>query len=67
MHAVMASGFATMSGTVMAAYIAFGAEPAHLITSSVMAAPASLAFSKLFYPETETSKTLTENIEIEQT
>jgi pyrimidine nucleoside transport protein len=34
-HAIMTSGFATVSGTVFAAYIAFGAEPAHLITASV--------------------------------
>lgn len=65
-HAVMSSGFATVSGTVLAAYISYGAEPAHLITSSVMAAPGNLAFSKLFYPETEESKTTAENIAIEK-
>lgn len=62
----MASGFATVSGTVLAAYISYGAEPAHLITSSVMAAPAVLAFSKLFYPETEKSQTTSDNIIIEK-
>jgi pyrimidine nucleoside transport protein len=31
-HAVMTSGFSTVSGSVMVAYIAFGAEPSHLIT-----------------------------------
>lgn len=62
----MASGFATVSGTVLAAYIRYGAEPAHLITSSVMAAPAVLGYSKLFYPETEKSKTTAENIAIEK-
>lgn len=30
----MASGFATVSGTTLAAYIKFGAEPSHMITSS---------------------------------
>lgn len=65
-HAIMASGFATVSGTVLAAYIGYGAEPAHLVTASVMAAPATLSFSKLIYPETEVSKTTSENIVIEK-
>ena len=52
-HAVMTSGFATIAGTVMAAYITFGVSPAHLLSASVMSAPAALAFAKLLYPETE--------------
>ena len=62
----MASGFATTSGTVLAAYVSFGAEPAHLITSSVMAAPAALAFAKIMYPETDVSQTTSDNIKIEE-
>ena len=31
-HSIMVSGFATVSGTVLAAYISFGAEAQHLIT-----------------------------------
>lgn len=62
----MASGFATVSGTVLAAYISYGAEASHLITSSVMAAPAALAFSKLFFPEEEESKTKSDNIAVEK-
>ncbi|CAD6217221.1 GSCOCG00004731001-RA-CDS [Cotesia congregata] len=65
-HSVMTSGFASVSGTVLAAYISFGAQPAHLITASVMAAPASLAFSKLFYPETEKSQTTFKNIPLQK-
>jgi pyrimidine nucleoside transport protein len=65
LHAVMSSGYATVSGTVLAAYISFGAEPAHLITASVMAAPATLAFTKLIYPEVEESKTSSSNIKME--
>jgi pyrimidine nucleoside transport protein len=60
----MSSGYATVSGTVLAAYISFGADPAHLITASVMAAPATLAFTKLIYPETEESKTSSSNIKM---
>lgn len=65
-HSIMVSGFATVSGTVLAAYINFGAEAQHLITASVMAAPASLFFSKLIFPETEESKTTSENIQMEK-
>jgi nucleoside permease NupC len=49
-------------GSVMAAYISFGAQPVHLLTASVMSAPAALCISKLFYPETEQSKTTAENM-----
>ncbi|KAM7344050.1 concentrative nucleoside transporter 2 [Cochliomyia hominivorax] len=65
-HSIMVSGFATVSGTVLAAYLSFGASAAHLITSSVMAAPATLAISKLYLPETEESKTTSNNIELEK-
>jgi len=54
----MTGGFATIAGTVLAAYIGFGINPAQLISASVMAAPTALAFSKLFYPETEKSRFL---------
>ncbi|EDW79830.1 uncharacterized protein Dwil_GK17994 [Drosophila willistoni] len=66
-HSIMVSGFATVSGTVLAAYLSFGASAAHLITSSVMAAPATLAISKLYMPETEVSQTTSESIELEKT
>ncbi|EDW36104.1 GL17615 [Drosophila persimilis] len=66
LHTICTSGYATVAGTVLGAYISFGASPAHLITASVMAAPASLAFSKLFYPETEESQTRSENIQLEK-
>ena len=66
MHAIMVSAYSTVSGTVLAAYISFGAEARHLITASVIAAPASLFFSKLMFPETEESKTSSKNIQLEK-
>ncbi|KAL6438681.1 hypothetical protein ACFW04_004589 [Cataglyphis niger] len=66
LHAILSSGFSTISGSTLAAYIAFGAEPAHLITASVMSAPTALSYSKLFYPETEKSLTKFENIKLEK-
>ncbi|XP_009934761.2 solute carrier family 28 member 3 [Opisthocomus hoazin] len=53
LHAVMTAGFSTIAGSVLGAYISFGVSAAHLLTASVMSAPAALATSKLFWPETE--------------
>lgn len=50
----------------MAAYIAFGVDPAHLISATLMSAPASLCYAKLFYPETEESKNTVDNIVLEK-
>ncbi|XP_011058872.1 PREDICTED: solute carrier family 28 member 3 isoform X2 [Acromyrmex echinatior] len=63
---VLQSIMSTTLCTVLAAYISFGAKPAHLITASIMSAPTSLAYSKLFYPETEQSLTKSENIKLEK-
>lgn len=46
----------------MSAYISFGISASHLLSASVMSAPAALAFAKLFYPETEKSQTKAEDI-----
>ncbi|XP_066975382.1 uncharacterized transporter HI_0519-like [Macrobrachium rosenbergii] len=64
LHAVMTGGFATIAGSVLAAYISFGVDPTHLLSASVMSAPAALAFAKLFYPETKVSKTGVNDIRI---
>ncbi|TVY90516.1 Solute carrier family 28 member [Lachnellula willkommii] len=53
LHQIMTSGFATISGSVLAAYIGMGMSALALISSCVMSIPASLAISKLRYPETE--------------
>ncbi|KAJ8380903.1 hypothetical protein SKAU_G00016810 [Synaphobranchus kaupii] len=55
-HAVMTGGFATIAGSVLGAFISFGIQASHLLTASVMSAPASLAIAKTFWPETETPK-----------
>lgn len=65
LHAIMTGGFATIAGSVLAAYISFGVDAVHLISASVMNAPAALALSKLFYPETEESRTTTKDVNIE--
>lgn len=68
LHSVMTGGFATIAGGVMAAYISFGVPAEHLIAASVMSAPAALAISKIFYPETEKSLTVgTVQLKVEKT
>ena len=62
----MTGGFATIAGTVLAAYIGFGIPANQLISGSVMAAPTALAVSKLIYPESEESKTTFQNIKMEK-
>lgn len=65
LHAIMTGGFATIAGSVLAAYIEYGVSASHLLSASVMSAPAALAISKLMYPETEIPETLNEeNIEL---
>ena len=49
---VMLSGFATISGGMMAVYVGFGAQAGYLLTASLMAAPASLMMAKILCPET---------------
>ncbi|KAL8900001.1 MAG: hypothetical protein Q9192_001288 [Flavoplaca navasiana] len=57
LHQVMTSGFATIAGSVLVAYISLGVNGQALISSCVMSIPASLAISKLRYPETEETLT----------
>ncbi|CAD5120103.1 DgyrCDS8683 [Dimorphilus gyrociliatus] len=47
----MTSGFATVTGSLFAAYISFGISPTHLVAASIMSAPASLVISKLLVPD----------------
>jgi concentrative nucleoside transporter, CNT family len=61
--ALMVGGMATIAGGVLAAYVAFGERAGrldmagHLLTASVMSAPAGLLMAKIILPETEPSET----------
>ncbi|RDI86284.1 hypothetical protein Vi05172_g3763 [Venturia inaequalis] len=57
LHQIMCSGFATIAGSVLVAYINLGVNGQALISSCVMSIPASLAISKMRYPETEETLT----------
>jgi len=54
---VMTSGMAHVSGGIMAAYIAFGIDPKHLLSAVIMTAPGTILMAKMLVPETETPKT----------
>jgi CNT family concentrative nucleoside transporter len=62
LHCLMTGGMATIAGSVFGAYVSFlgGGDPAegvrfatHLLTASIMSAPAAVVLAKLFLPETE--------------
>ncbi len=48
---IMVAGFATVAGGVMAAYVKMGIDAGHLVTASVIAAPASIVIAKILQPE----------------
>ncbi len=54
---VMTSGMAHVSGSIMAAYFAFGVEPRHVLSAVIMTAPGTILISKMLVPETEQPKT----------
>jgi len=59
LNALMTGGFATIAGTVLALYMGFVGEElgSHLLTASVMSAPAAFLVAKIMIPETQTSIT----------
>ena len=65
--AVMIGGFATVAGSVLALYVLWLSNiegiAGHLLTASIMSAPAALVIAKIIYPETEKSNAL-ENIDV---
>jgi CNT family concentrative nucleoside transporter len=60
---LMTGGMATIAGGVLAVYVAMGTAAGHpdiaghLLTASVLSAPAALLISKVMLPETEQSET----------
>jgi len=74
---MMVGGMATIAGGVLAAYVSLlgGSDPAqqlfyakHLLSASIMAAPATIVIAKILMPETEESKTMGEvKVNVEKT
>lgn len=59
LNAMMTGGFATIAGSVLAVYLGFvGKDYApHLLTASVMSAPAAFLIAKVMLPETQPAQT----------
>ena len=53
LFAVMVGGMATVSGSVLAGYVALGVEMKYLLAASFMAAPGGFLMAKLLLPETD--------------
>ena len=62
LFAIMTGGFATVAGSVMALYVlwlsAIPGIAGHMLTASIMSAPAALVIAKIIYPEIENPHTV---------
>ncbi|MEJ2306254.1 MAG: nucleoside transporter C-terminal domain-containing protein [candidate division WOR-3 bacterium] len=66
---ILTAGMATVASSVLALYIfslkkQFPTIAAHLISASILSAPAALIMSKIIVPEGEVPKTLGEHVEV---
>jgi CNT family concentrative nucleoside transporter len=57
LHAMMTAGFATVTGSLLAAYAGFGIDAGHLLTACIISAPAALLISKVMEPELHPEQT----------
>jgi len=57
LNAMMVGGFATITGGLLAAYAGMGIDAGHLVTASVISAPAALLIAKIMQPEVEVPQT----------
>ena len=57
LFAVMCAGMATISGSVLLAYVAMGVDAGYLVTASFMSAPAAVMIAKIMVPETGVPET----------
>ena len=60
LNALMVGGFATISGGLLGVYADMGIDVGHLITASVISAPAALLIAKVMQPEVGSPETLGE-------
>lgn len=58
LNAMMTGGFATVTGGLLGAYAGMGIDIAHLMTASVISAPAALLIAKVMQPECEEMPTV---------
>ena len=53
LNALMVGGFATISGSLLAIFAGMNVSAGHLLTASLISAPAALVLAKIMQPETE--------------
>lgn len=58
LNVVMVGGFATIAGSVLAAYVGMGINATDLLAASVISAPAAMLIAKVMQPETQTPSEL---------
>ncbi len=56
LNAMMTGGFATVTGGLLGVYAGMGIDISHLLTASVISAPAALLIAKVMVPEAEPEK-----------
>ena len=56
LNALMVGGFSTISGSLIALFVSEGISAGHLVTASLISAPAALVVAKIMQPEIETPK-----------
>ena len=65
LFAIMASGMASVAGSVLAGYAGLGVRLEYLIAASFMAVPGGLLFAKIICPSTEPSHIAFDDLEFE--
>jgi len=66
LFAVMASGMASVAGSVLAGYAGLGVKMEYLLAASFMAIPGGLLFAKMIFPTTEPSRVLLESLSFDE-
>jgi len=51
LNCLMVGGFATITGGLMAIYVSMGVSAGHLLTASIISAPAAILIAKIMQPE----------------
>ena len=54
LNALMVGGFATISGSLMAVFVSYGISAGHILSASIISAPAAIVIAKILQPEVET-------------
>lgn len=64
--AVMSSGMASVSGSVLAGYAGLGVKMEYLLAASFMAVPGGLLFAKIIWPSTDNNSIAIDNLEFDE-